>query len=175
MADLREFFNPAPVPMTSELSAEINLVAPELRKFGILDPHAVVQEWLGKTDWDGHLMSTPQQVVNFFYMQVKRIPEHLLPGTLKAEDVEAHAQRTSAQAPAQAPQADAGDAEPVVKSSTPSKHGEALRAWKEQNNSLNAAWREAVRQRKEAIEQWDRYVETQRLAFQQHRNARPLR
>jgi len=136
----------------STISNEIEMLSSEFAALGA-NPHRACATWMGKQNtFTGQIMHSPNEVLLFLQASV---------AAMKPEPEQVP---TEAQGPAQAEA-------PAPRAHT--QHRIALSAWEQECAHANAAWREAVKQRKEAIAQWDAYVQQRHSVFADARARKP--
>lgn len=148
----------------SGIGAEIDMLAADFAALGVNGHHAVPL-WMGKPNrFTGVVMTSAQEVLDYIAEEVK--------------------QQAAARAAAHAPGPIAGatgDAEGAAITSAPAEDKLAARAelqarkaqHRDQVQQAGEAWRKAIRDRDAAILEWNRYVESLRVAYNAIKDNRP--
>lgn len=148
----------------SGIGAEIDMLAADFAALGVNGHHAVPL-WMGKPNrFTGVVMTSAQEVLDYIAEEVK--------------------QQAAARAAAHAPGPVAGatgDADGAASTSAPAEDKLAARAelqarkaqHRDQVQQAGDAWRKAIRDRDAAILEWNRYVESLRVAYTAIKDNRP--
>lgn len=155
--------NDAPTPAHPQVDPlEIAMLQSEFAAIGVQDASTAVSNWLGKPNrFTAQVMHSAMEVLTYFRAEIDA-------RNRSAEAPQHEESKTSGHADALAPAPRNEPAERVVK---PKANAEA----KAQAELAGAAWRLAVKQRAEAMQQWDQYVRSMSDAYKAARAAAGLR
>lgn len=166
MARLDTFEDPSQAGPVHPIGAEIEMLRGQFVALGVNPDHAVPL-WLGKPDrFTGVVMTSAQQVLSFFHAELaaqRAARGEAAPGA----PVPVHNPHPWQRA---VPAGD--DPQPALVQVAPSRAPRRSAELVDQIKGANAAWREAVRLRAEAMRQWDAYVESSRREFHRLRDMR---
>lgn len=173
MVGIHEFFDPPALPTNHD---EVEMVRSELESLGVTDPHGAVAAWMGKPNiFTGHIMTNVQEVVDFFHQQIKATSTTPLYSEQVYEDKLTPVPASLFPVPEEVAQ-QVHNPVNVVSSEYKTRmaeHQHALAAWRAQCLAANEAWRAAVQQRAEHMQQWDVYVRQLREAYQDLKRSKP--
>jgi hypothetical protein len=160
-------FEPQDTPVPAFDPAEATLLAPQFAELGVNDAHTAISNWIGKPNrFTGLVMTHPYNVLTYFQQELEARKNSAAQSSVAVAEQQREDKTGPDRGQHAVPTKNGGTG--VVKA----KPDAALRAQAEQ---AGEAWRNAVKQRAAAMQQWDQYVRSLSDAYKAARAAAGLR